>query len=252
MYILHLPISSKSVQTLRDFISPKVNTNERHKVVVKPQYKIEKNLNIINFDKNSDLMNKINSYKNNTTGFRFKDKNIWPRKTDIACWHCTYEFDTTPCSIPYKVQSIPYKKNNKEYLVYGSFCSFNCAKAYLLITYTNEKWEKLSYLNQLYFNIYNEYIDIHSAPPKEVLIKYGGQLTIDEFRKYNNYINCNILIPPITSICPEIDINVIRKIFNKDTPDMNFTRARSKTGLRIKKKVVESEVKEDEFMKYFS
>lgn len=244
-YILHLPIKSKDIKNLNDYLTPKKNKNERHKVILKDGQYIEVRKNIINF--NNEKKNKINvlSYSNQTQGKKVRNKTNWARKTDIVCWHCTYNFNTTPCSIP-------YEKKNKEYTVYGCFCSFNCAKAYLLSFDGNNKWEKLQYLNQLYYEIYGEYCDIKPSHPKEVLIKYGGTITIDDYRKYNDEISCEILIPPLISIQPEIDIKIIKNSFDNKISDIDFTRSRSKSPLRVKKPVKENKVKENSFMKFFT
>ena len=111
------------------------------------------------------------------------------------CWWCTYKFDNNPIYLPHKYV-------NKTYYVTGYFCSFNCVVSYnysLKDTWTTSR-------SNLIYLMYNQIIDIDKeiipAPPKEVLIDYGGYMTIEEFREktvvYNR--NIKILMPPMRSL----------------------------------------------------
>jgi len=246
-YILHLPISTKDIKNLNNYLYPVKEKNENNKVILREGKYVEVKKNIIHFNNEPKEKINISSYKNQTIGKKVRKRNNWARTTDIACWHCTYNFENTPCSIP-------FEKKKKEYTVYGCFCSFNCAKAYLVMFDSNNKWEKMQYLNQLYYDIHGEYINIQQAHPKEVLEKYGGTLTIYDFRKYNNEISCEILIPPLVSIQPEIDIKIIKKSLNTKTSDINFVRSKSKSPLRVKKptKKENTTSAQADFMKYFN
>jgi len=123
-------------------------------------------------------------------------------RTDIVCWWCTEQFETLPCFIPEKVI-------NNCYHVYGCFCSFNCAAAYNLNSSVNDYkvWEKNSLIKSLCNEMTQTYDDIYIAPPKEILIKYGGHLSIMEYRKNFNLIKkeYRLVIPPMTPIIPFIE-----------------------------------------------
>uniref|UniRef100_A0A6C0B3Z6 MYM-type domain-containing protein n=1 Tax=viral metagenome TaxID=1070528 RepID=A0A6C0B3Z6_9ZZZZ len=125
--------------------------------------------------------------------------NYWPKKTKISCWWCTYQFDSTPCALP-----VYYSDDT--YNVKGVFCSPECAAAYNFNTsgITNI-WEKYSLLNLLYGKMYDKYISI--APPRNTLKKFGGNLTITQFRQHNvnNDIHFKIISPPLKSIIPCIE-----------------------------------------------
>lgn len=133
------------------------------------------------------------------TAFPIFNKERWPKRTDIKCWWCTYNFDNVPCCIPHKYE-------NGNFRVYGNFCSFNCAMAYILQFIEDKKWEKISLLNLLHKEIYNTWGDITPAPKKEVLNTYGGKIDIDEFRKTNKRITYDLLIPPIFPIKSHVEI----------------------------------------------
>ena len=127
-------------------------------------------------------------------------KNNWPRATNVRCWWCTYPFDGTPCSIPYKY-------DDDEFSVFGCFCSFECAMAYIVNVVKDKKWEKAGFLHMMYRAIHGKDDMINPAPPKEVLVDYGGKLTIEKYRERscNKIISYDIVIPPIVSLRPQIE-----------------------------------------------
>jgi hypothetical protein len=155
-------------------------------------------------------------------------KTIIHNKTNVACWWCSYNFDTIPCFIPEKYE-------NDKYHVLGCFCSFNCATAYNY-SYINDYkvGDRYSLLKKIYYEITGKYSEILSAPPKELLKKFGGTQTIEEYR--NTMQMCIkefvILFPPMTSLIPLIEEKILdgnkRKIYNNNLSN-NFS------GLRLKR-----------------
>jgi hypothetical protein len=137
--------------------------------------------------------------------------NCWKESTDSHCWWCSHSFDTVPVGLPNK-----YCPKQKKFYLYGCFCSFNCAHSYNLDIKDYKVWERYSLLNYIkkiiYTNVNNTdnlIKPIISAPPKEVLKVYGGELSIEEYR------NSSISIPkeyyhllppmiPIFSVVEEI------------------------------------------------
>lgn len=191
----------------------------------------------------------------------FVENNDWLHNTDICCWWCCHEFDTLPLGLPIK-----YK--NKKYLIKGIFCSFNCLTAYNNIYKLTPK----HLINQLYKDVtgtiiipnkslYRDFLnkqldinlfnnnEIHKtnyinsliklttdklipAPPKELLKKFGGVLTIDEYRQsFNGDIIFNIISYPFTmnsSFCNKVNINNVKnaniKVFDTIKVLENSTR----------------------------
>lgn len=119
----------------------------------------------------------------------------------ICCWWCCYEFDNDPIYIPKN-----FKNNNFE--VFGHFCSFNCAMSY---NYNNEKnWiEQKTLLYLLFKKTNNIFLDqdikISYAPRREVLEKFGGSVSIDDYRQNFNLKSYNLEYPPFTLIIPELE-----------------------------------------------
>ncbi len=135
--------------------------------------------------------------------------NSWPSSTSVYCWWCSHPFNTTPCSLP-----IEYKNNT--FTVFGVFCSPECATAYNFDDTNSgcDLWERYSLLNFLYRKIYNDKsLKIKSAPPRQTLKIFGGNLSIKEFRYHNsNYeMNYKIVMPPMTSIIPVQEISTLDK-----------------------------------------
>jgi hypothetical protein len=104
-----------------------------------------------------------------------------------VCWWDDQEFKNNRWGIPTKFV-------NDSFHIYGCFCSPNCAAAYLFNMYkdTDDIWNKYSLLNFMYNSIYGTNISVKLAPSKLILKKYGGDLSIKEYRstfnnKHNNY-----------------------------------------------------------------
>jgi hypothetical protein len=175
----------------------------------------------------------------------------WSNETKIDCWWDSCSFSSRPVSIPFKYF-------NKSYHVYGVYCSFNCALAAILKEDDTKVWEKISLLNKMYCEMYGTNDPIYPAYDKRTLIKYGGNLSIEEYRNKFVILNKEYLyyIPPMKSIVPQIE-ETTRVIANSDNKltirlsDTKIQSARSEKskvinkysldntlGLKIKSKLV--------------
>lgn len=120
-----------------------------------------------------------------------------PVKTNICCFWCTYNFDTLPTYLPEKYV-------NGVFYVSGCFCSFNCKAAYNLKLGDDKIWERYSLIKLMYYMINKDKIknindiEINVAGPKELLERYGGPMTITEYRKNSKILGREYhkLIPP--------------------------------------------------------
>ena len=176
----------------------------------------------------------------------FNKNGKWPEQVNIYCWHCCHPFKTRPVSIPIRYV-------NEKFYVYGVFCSYNCAAAYNLNSNDYNKNEKHQLLSLMYSKLYNisNFTEIYPAPPKEILQIFGGNVTIDEYRK--NFITNNkefkLIIPPLISIIPQVE-ETKRKIKKKeeyiplnqnmvDNMNYNLKLKRNKTTTTNKTTLVE-------------
>ncbi len=133
------------------------------------------------------------------------NKSVVVDKTNLACWWCTHEFDTIPCFLPERYY-------DDTFYVTGCFCSFNCVLSYNLNMNDYKTMERYSLINKYYELIYEnddkkKLEDLVLAPPREILQKFGGPITIEDYRK--NLKICKkewkIKIPPLMNIVPFLE-----------------------------------------------
>ena len=109
--------------------------------------------------------------------FKFKSKmndtKTWPIKTSVLCWWCCHTFDSIPipCVIKYD-----YIRNR--YQIQGIFCSWNCSAAY-----SAKNCKSLFNLIKLKYEWTGKRGNIERAPPRAILKSFGGDMSIEEFRK---------------------------------------------------------------------
>ena len=133
--------------------------------------------------------------------------------------------------------------------VYGCFCSPECAVSYL----KNEpidsstRWERYSYINNIYGKIYNYKKNIKPAPdPRYTLDKFYGTLSINEYRKLLSNDNLLMIVnKPMTKITPELyeDNNEIPNVLdnlvnNLNDNNKNVYRLKRKNANNTKKQIV--------------
>ena len=207
-----------------------INIEEQFKNNTKPQ---EENLN-----DRIEYNDSLGSDKNKCVPIfiEYSDankKNVWPSKTNIDCFWCCYPFDNTPFGIP-------IKRVGEKYQMFGNFCCAECAAAYIFETNflnDSEKSESYSLLNYIYREGINDGIQV--APSKLCLKKFGGRLSIEQYR--NNLQtaskNYKVIIPPLTSIIPNIEETNISKTLNDIGASFLTNSIVSKSGelLRLKR-----------------
>ena len=161
---------------------------------------------------------------------------LFQKKTNINCWWCTYNFDHLP-------SFIPDKYHNGKFYVFGCFCSFNCAGAYNLSLNDNRIWERYALMKQLYYMINKNTItsiadiDINIAGPKELLEKYGGPMTIDEYRINSKILGREYhkLMPPFLPINIGFEETTSSKTNSKTINIGNILNHTSKDNILIKR-----------------
>lgn len=109
--------------------------------------------------------------------YDFVNNTEWLEKTNVCCWWCCHAFENVPLGMP-----MEYVNTVNKFRVKGIYCSFACMKA----DHDSQKMSKHYLIRFLYDkltgNINND-INIQSAPPRCTLKMFGGDLTIDEFRR---------------------------------------------------------------------
>ncbi len=104
--------------------------------------------------------------------FETQDNIIIQQTTNLRClWD--------HCKIKGKPYFLPIKYNNGVFYTQSWFCSLNCACAYNLNLNDNNISERFSLLKFMY----NYFDNIIPAPSILQIDKYGGELSIEEYRK---------------------------------------------------------------------
>jgi hypothetical protein len=128
-------------------------------------------------------------------------------KTSIACWWCTYNFETQPLFMP------DHYKNNF-YYVFGNFCGFGCMIAYNKDMDDYRKSVRSALIKQLYCDIFQcDEMNIKAAGPREILEKFGGIMTINKFRDPMTVSSkvIKMSIPPMIPLISDYEEIVIDK-----------------------------------------
>jgi hypothetical protein len=144
---------------------------------------------------------------------KIKDLKVAYYKGDVdlsrrsCCFWCTYDFENSPFFIPRHewVDTV---------MVYGYFCSPECAVAFLFKENIDDhtKFERYHYLNKMYgvcsdYGTTRNMEGIRPAPnPFYLLERFMGTLTISEYRKWSRTQPYSLVVidKPMTRVLPEL------------------------------------------------
>lgn len=149
-----------------------------------------------------------------------------PEPFQHCCFWCTESFSSSAIGLPYNVvrnddpnsQTFKYK-----YLVYGYFCGFGCAAAYNYAQKDSRVNDRFTLLSNMREDVYGTVAPIVFAPPREMLRKFGGPLTIDEFRqRCQTQVQYQVIVPPLMSMRCQIE-EFYGSLYKKaDTPAIHL------------------------------
>ena len=155
--------------------------NDNANVLEELNYNHVESYNKENFSKENCIYN--NNNINDNTSDRMKDKfysyEEWYNNT-ILCWYCGNNFNNKPIFIPKRISF-----TNLD--VMGNFCSFSCSCKYINLYYKGNDNLRSNYINNLkyLYKIFNnkEVNIIPESPDKEIMKKYGGFMTENEYKE---------------------------------------------------------------------
>lgn len=101
----------------------------------------------------------------------------WPASTHLACWYCTETFHTPP--IPAVEAHDP---ETGAYTVFGIFCTPGCLLSYLLDRGLHDDMRRMMYNQHMLRQVFGLKGLIKPSPHQSELKKFGGTLTVNEFR----------------------------------------------------------------------
>ena len=134
----------------------------------------------------------------------------WPESTSIACWHDCHPFEGMPIPIP-KYSKHNVSSGTSTYIVYGVFCSCNCAVAYILERGTYDQQQQLLLFKQMATTVFGldteSVFALEPAAPRIFLQLFGGHLSIEDFRRLSLVARSTLLTPPFISYSMVLEEN---------------------------------------------
>jgi hypothetical protein len=123
--------------------------------------------------------------------FPLLDADTWPTSTDLHCWNDGHPFESRP--VPAVTH---YDAHTTTYHIHGVFCSFSCAKRYMIdnaALFASPNC--LMWLSQFARKVFGAQpktrpgtlYTIVAAPPRIVLKEYGGTETIESYRRDSQF-----------------------------------------------------------------
>lgn len=101
----------------------------------------------------------------------------WPSSTSVCCWHCTEPFECQPIGIPSDILT-----DTGQIVCDGNFCSYSCALTWLFSSgSTHREYQAKQLLTQVAREQHGV-SKIVPAPPMLALAKFGGPMSIEQFR----------------------------------------------------------------------
>lgn len=156
---------------------------------------------VIRLKEPNEIENKINKECLQVADYEQQNQTMYGiQQTGDICWNCCHDFNNI-------VTGIPMKYHNGVFYTYGDFCSLECCSRYAYEYFQKDYWEILSNINLYNKHIFGSFNPIEMAPSKLVLQKFGGTLSIDEYRLKKDIYE--IQLPPI------LPINHLNMIYEK-------------------------------------
>jgi hypothetical protein len=139
------------------------------------------------------------------------------------CWNCCHSFHS-------HIHGIPLKYIHGVFYVYGNFCSLECGCRYAHDNLKDYNFDEIFSLINLYSNIIHDKKEkIEMAPNRLLLKSFGGELSIDDYRK--NVLNYDIRIPPIVPIN-----HIVNKYESNNKTNKEFLKLYRKKPIQSDKK----------------
>lgn len=126
----------------------------------------------------------------------------WPASTTVHCYWCCHQFKGTPVGIP-----LSYCEDSRKFMVYGCFCSCECAAAYNLDSKesADEIMTRHAYLNMMAHEL-GHTRSVRPAPDRLTLKMFGGPFDIDEFRAYGASGKLAVVnFPPMMTVTQQVE-----------------------------------------------
>jgi hypothetical protein len=130
-----------------------------------------------------------------TTAYYQNAADFYSKPCDLCCLHCTEKFSTLPLPVPYRYTVDASDRDDFLFWVHGQCCTPSCLMAHAP--------EKKPLISLMLKKIYNLPItkNVVPAPDKRALAKFGGMLSIEQFRATGaSGITTHLNMPPFLPI----------------------------------------------------
>ena len=210
--ILQLPITDLQINQIN-------NTNYTDSFLPEPY---EPNCYYIN-DNNTFGNIQDNNVNTNFTSTEVENNII---KSNNNCYWCCHPIENRVYGMPYK-----YNTTTDTYILYGSFCSLQCANAYNFSVHcgSDKVWE-INSLIQMLSKHYGHTHPVRPAPSRFLLKIFNGPMSIEEFRKshLSNDKTHLLNLPPMISMT--FNYEVLNTSYLKNiTDNMNIMKSNAQT-----------------------
>ena len=108
-----------------------------------------------------------------------KEKLVWQDGANSVCWHCSYDIKEEKWPLP-----LEHDSKTDTFVFTGSFCSAGCAASWASVHCRHNAEHCFMMLNLYGYKTRANYNGFNIAPPAHWLQKFGGPLSIDEFRQH--------------------------------------------------------------------
>ena len=149
------------------------------------------------------------------------------------CWWCCHTFESDTLSMPYKYDDL----RNKFYTS-GNYCSWSCVKSHAIDKYGVNKGSIVcGNIVLMRKKLYNQIGSVKCAPNRFKLKEFGGDMTIEEFRKNQTIDTCErkevATSPYVDNLIPIIsNTKKMDEIKNATAPNNALKLKRSKPPKR--------------------
>ena len=158
----------------------------------------------------------------------FNGQHEWPLNTQIHCYYDGEPFNGIPIPLP-----LNYIHEKNRYSCYGIFCSASCVKAFMDTNPVYSNSLSMIWLKKIMCEVFNDYEDITAAPPKELLIKYGGELNIEQFRAFGRQ-QTNIHLHTLPFFTCALAFELVKE-YGAKAHEKNIEKTLAQDGREIKK-----------------
>ena len=141
-----------------------------------------------------------------------------------------------------QVSLIRYDVFHKNFTMFGSFCSLECAAAYNYSTHmgSDRVWEIHSWI-QMLAHRYGYSGVVRPAPSRYLLKMFNGPLTIDEYRSVHKTLarTCVMNIPPFIHVTSQMEV-LNTSFLDKSEQVEKIAKTKKKSAFIVEKRTVES------------